>query len=46
VGAILMLDANQIDWAQSVKRTPNRVVMTMPVDDVELREVLLKMFEA
>ena len=45
VGAILMLDAGQTDWVDSVTLTPNRVVMTMPIKVREIREVLSQMFE-
>jgi len=45
VGAILILDAVQTDWMDSVTLTPNRVIMTMPIKVKEIREVLLRMFE-
>ena len=45
VGAILMLDAGQADWIDSVTLTPNRVVMTMPIKVKEIREVLTQIFE-
>jgi len=45
VGAVLILDAGQAGWADSVKLTPNRVIMTMPITVKELREVLEQMFE-
>jgi serine/threonine-protein kinase len=45
VGAILILDAGQSDWAASVTLQFNRVVMTMPIKVKELREVLEQMFE-
>jgi serine/threonine-protein kinase len=45
VGAILILDAGQLDWADSVIALPNRVVMTMPIKVRELREVLTRIFE-
>jgi len=45
VGAILLLDAGQLDWAASVKLTPNRVVMTAPVVLEDVREILSHMFE-
>jgi len=44
VGAILILDAGQLDWANSVKLTPNRVVMTIPITVEDVREILLHMF--
>jgi len=45
VGAILILDAGQGDWADAVTLTPNRVIMTMPIKVRELREALLQTFE-
>ena len=45
VGAILILDVGQADWAESVTLTPNRITMTMPIKVKEIREVLLQMFE-
>ena len=45
VGAILILDAGQLDWTTSVTLSPNRIVMTMPIKGNEMRDVLLKMFE-
>ena len=45
VGAILILDAGQAEWADEVTLTPNRVIMTMPIKVKEIREVLLQMFE-
>ena len=45
VGAILMLDAGQLDLANSVKSLPNRMVMTMPITVGEIREVLSNMFD-
>jgi DNA-binding NtrC family response regulator len=45
VGAILILDAGQADWAESVTLQGNRIVMTMPIKVGQLREVLTQMFE-
>jgi len=45
VGAVLILDAGQLDWVTSVKTSPNRIVMTMPIKVKEIREVLSQMFE-
>ena len=45
VGAILVLDAGQLDWANSVKLTPNRVVMTLPITVEGLRKILTHVFE-
>jgi serine/threonine-protein kinase len=45
VAAILILDTGQVDWAESVRLTPNRVIMTMPIKIKELRAVLKDMFE-
>ena len=45
VGAILILDAGQADWADEVTLTPNRVMMTMPIKVKEIRETLLQIFE-
>jgi len=45
VGAVLILDAGQANWTDSVTLTPNRVLMTMPIKIKELREVLNQMFE-
>jgi len=45
VGAVLILDAGQGDWAEAVTLTPNRVILTMPIKVRDIREVLLQMFE-
>jgi serine/threonine-protein kinase len=45
VGAILILDAGQVDWVNSVKLQFNRLVMTRPIKVGELREALEQMFE-
>jgi len=45
VGAILMLDAGQAGWKNSVTLSPNRVIMTMPIKVKEIREVLAQIFE-
>ena len=45
VAAVLILDAGQADWIESAMLRPNRVVMTMPIEVKELREVLTKIFE-
>ena len=45
VAVILMLDAGQLDWEKSVKTTPNRIVMTMPIKVGEIRDALTQMFE-
>ena len=45
VGAILILDVGQADWADSVTTTHNRVIMTMPIKVKEIREVIWQMFE-
>ena len=45
VGAILILDAGQADWADEVTLTANRVMMTMPIKVKEIREALFQMFE-
>ena len=45
VAAILILEAGQANWAESVTLAPNRVVMIMPVKIKELREVLMQIFE-
>jgi len=44
VGAVLILDVGQTEWATSVKPLPNRVIMTMPIKVKEIREVLAEMF--
>ena len=44
VGAVLILEAGQADWANSVTLLPNRVMMTMPVTVKQLREILTQMF--
>jgi len=44
VGAVLILDAGQADWAESATLQPNRVIMTMPIKVKELREVLTQIF--
>ena len=44
VGAILILDAGQAEWAESVTLSPNRVTLTMPIKVREIREVLAQMF--
>jgi serine/threonine-protein kinase len=46
VGAVLILDTGQSDWADSVTVLPNRVVMTMPIKVKELREILSQIFDA
>jgi len=46
VGAILILDTGQSDWADSVIPLPNRITMTMPITVKEFREVLKQMFTA
>jgi len=45
VGAILVLDAGQTDWANSVTPSLNRVVMAMPIKVKEIREILSQMLE-
>jgi len=45
VGAILILDVGQSDWADSVTLSPNRVAMTMPITVREVRAVLLRIFD-
>jgi len=44
VGAILILDVGQADWAEEVTLTPNRIILTMPIKVREIREVLSRMF--
>ena len=44
VGAILILDAGQVDWTDDVTLTSNRVMMTMPIKVKDIREVLMQMF--
>jgi serine/threonine protein kinase len=44
VGAILILDAGQMDWANEVTLAPNRVTMVMPIKVKEISEVLAQMF--
>jgi serine/threonine-protein kinase len=46
VSAVLILEAGQLDWADSVVTLPNRVVMTMPIKVRELHEILTHIFEA
>jgi len=43
--AILILDTGQLDWADSVTTTSNRIVMTMPIKVKEIRETLSQMLE-
>ena len=45
VGAVLILDAGQANWMDSVTLSSNRIVMTMPITVREFREVLNQMFE-
>ena len=45
VGAILILDAGQTNWMDSITLSLNRLVMTMPITVREFRKVLKKMFE-
>ena len=45
VGAILILDAGQSDWANSATLSSNRVIVTMPIKVREIREILSQMFE-
>ena len=45
VGAILILDAGQTNWADSVSLSFNRIMMTMPITVREFREVMAQMFE-
>jgi serine/threonine-protein kinase len=45
VGVVLLLDAGQLDWADSVSLATNRVILTMPIKVRELREVLFQAFE-
>ena len=45
VGAILILDTGQADWANSAARSSNRIIMIMPIKVREIREVLSQMFE-
>ena len=43
VGAILILDAGQTDWAGAVTLSPNRTVMTMPITTEQFQHVLAHM---
>jgi serine/threonine-protein kinase len=45
VGAILILDAVQTDWMDSVVLAPNRVIMTMPIKVKDIREILDLIFK-
>jgi serine/threonine-protein kinase len=45
VGAILILDAGQTRWAESVTPSSNRLVMTMPITPQQFHETLSQMFE-
>jgi serine/threonine protein kinase len=44
VGAILILDAGQSSWTESLTLTSNRLTMTMPISIQQFQEVLGKMF--
>ena len=44
VGAVLILDVGQTDWAESVKPRKNRIVMSMPIKIKEIRDILEQMF--
>ncbi|MDR0521248.1 MAG: serine/threonine protein kinase [Planctomycetaceae bacterium] len=43
VGAVLILDAGQIEWENAVTLQPNRVILTMPVKVRQVREALQQM---
>jgi CheY-like chemotaxis protein len=45
VGAILLVESGQLNWTDTIKQTSNRLIMTTPIEDEELRKVLSQMFE-